>query len=254
MEIELKRDGLTLRGQMDKPAGVDKCPAVILFHGFMGSRGKEPGHQFAELAKAFVGNGMAVIRFDFNAHGDSDGEFRNMTILGELLDASKIMEYTKSLDFVTDIYIVGHSMGGVVGGMTAGYYRDYVSKLVLLAPAATMKEDSLKGSLFGIEYDAFHVPDTIPVKDGEGRQYEVGSFQIRATKTLPIYETTAMFRGKTLIIHGSEDEAVGVIGSRRYKEWMPVNTELVIIEGEGHGLNKFAFEDVKSRVVEFLKN
>ena len=74
----------------------------------------------------------------------------------------------------------------------------------------------------------------------------------RVARTLPIYETTSMFCGKTLIIHGTADDAVGVIGSRRYKECMPHNTELVLIEGEGHGLDN-SLEDIKKRVIEFLK-
>ena len=54
-----------------------------------------------------------------------------------------------------------------------------------------------------------------------------------------------MFVGKTLIIQGTVDDAVGVIGSRRYKECMPHNTELVLIEVEGHDLDN-SLEDIKN--------
>ena len=60
-----------------------------------------------------------------------------------------------------------------------------------------------------------------------------------------------MFEGETLIIHGSNDEAVGVIGSKRYKECMK-NVTLEIIEGENHGLNALAESDIERKVVDFL--
>lgn len=67
-----------------------------------------------------------------------------------------------------------------------------------------------------------------------------------------LWNYTFVFVGKTLIIHGTADDAEGVIGSCRYKECMPHNTKLVLIEGEGHGLDN-SLEDIKKRVIEFLK-
>lgn len=74
---------------------------------------------------------------------------------------------------------------------------------------------------------------------------------IEIKRCLLIYEITHSV-GKTLIIHGTADDAEGVIGSCRYKECMPHNTELVLIEGEGHGLDN-SLDDIKKRVIEFLK-
>ena len=67
-----------------------------------------------------------------------------------------------------------------------------------------------------------------------------------------LWNYTFVFVGKTLIIHGTADDAVGIIGSCRYKECMPHNTKLVLIEDEGHVLDN-SLEDIKKRVIEFLK-
>ena len=251
MNVTLKRDGLTLRGELLKP-DVEKCPILIIFHGFMANIGKDDKSMFYQIAHECLNNGIATIRFDFDGHGDSDGEFCDMNVLSEILDAAKIIDYVRGLDFVTEINLLGHSQGALIGGMMAGYYRECISKLIMLAPAATIKDDSLIGSCFGTPYDMINVPDKFPVKDNEGNHYEVGGMYFRVARTLPIYETTSMFCGKTLIIHGTADDAVGVIGSRRYKECMPHNTELVLIEGEGHGLDN-SLDDIKKRVIEFLK-
>lgn len=250
MEISIKRDGLTLRGDLMKP-DCEKCPVAIIFHGLMSNRGKDRPGLFSRIADALVKRGIAVVRFDFDGHGESDGDFEDMTVYSELLDASKIIKYVHGLDFAEDIYIVGHSLGGLVGGMIAGYYREWVKKLVMLAPAATAKDDALKGSCFGIMYDAYNTPEHVKMRNLEGKEFLLGDFYFRTARTLPIYETTSMFKGETLIIHGTDDEAVGVIGSKRYAECME-NVKLDLIEGEQHGLSLFSLDRVTDEVAEFL--
>lgn len=248
MRIEIQRDGITLVGDLLKP-DADRCPAVILFHGFSSARDSD---LLCEIADLCVEKGMAAVKFDLNGHGESGGKLSDMNAYSELLDASKIMDYVRGLDFVTDIYIVGHSMGGVVGGMTAGHYRDIVKKLVMLAPAGGMKRDAQLGNYFGEAYDADNIPDFFPVMS-EKRDINdsLGGFFFRVAKTLPIYEVTSQFEKETLIIHGTQDEAVSFEGSKLYKEYLP-QAELVLVEGENHGLNAFARKDVVKRVAEFL--
>lgn len=249
MKINLQRDGLTLRGEMLKP-DVEKCPMVIIFHGLISSIDDGAG-MFHKIADACVKKGMAAIMFDFDGHGNSDGDFSDMNVYSELLDAAKIVDYVRKLDFVTDIYVVGHSQGALVGGMMSGYYHEIISKLVMLAPAATIKDDALVGLCFGVPYDKVNVPERMPMVNDQKEKFEIGDFYFRVARTLPIYETTSMFHGKTLIIHGTKDAAVGVIGAKRYKEHMD-NVELILIEGETHGLCEFSLDSVVEKVAEFL--
>lgn len=95
--------------------------------------GYERDGLFQALADLLTEKGIAVVRFDFNGHGKSDGSFTDMNVLNEIEDAIAILEYVRKLDFVTEIYVIGHSQGGVVAGMLAGYYPDVIHKLVLLA-------------------------------------------------------------------------------------------------------------------------
>ena len=62
----------------------------------------------------YTEKGIAVIKFDFDGHGESDGDFSDMNVYSEILDAAKVIDYVRNLDFVTDIYIVGHSQGALV--------------------------------------------------------------------------------------------------------------------------------------------
>ena len=50
MDINIKRDGLTLRGRLERPDTESKCPAAIIFHGFTGDLGYERDGLFQALA------------------------------------------------------------------------------------------------------------------------------------------------------------------------------------------------------------
>lgn len=250
MKIEIQRDGLTLRGELLKP-DAEKCPVAIIFHGLMSSIGKNDDHIFVKIAKSLYDKGIASVRFDFHGHGESDGDFSDMTVYGEILDAVKILEYTRKLDFATEIYIVGHSQGGLVGGMLAGYYREVIDRLVLLAPAATIKTDALNGSCFGQMYDKYIVPKSVTMYNTYKERFDLGEPYYKTAKTLPIFDTTALFKGETLIIHGSKDEAVNCIAAKQYGECMP-NARVHILEGETHGLDAFSLDETVKEIAEFL--
>ena len=95
------------------------------------------------------------------------------------------------------------------------------------------------------------MPEYIEMINTERERFHLGGLYFRVARTLPIYDTTSMFEGKTLIIHGTKDEAVGVIGSKRYGECMD-NVTLDLIEDETHGLDTFSLDKVVAEVADFL--
>lgn len=228
MNVEIKRDGLTLRGILNTPKK-DKFDLVILMHGFTADKGDQPGSLLYELANNFEERGLATLRFDFNGHGQSDGEFKNMTVLNELGDAEAILEYARSIEGVEKLYLLGHSQGGVVASMMAGYYPDKINKLILLSPAATLKDDAQNGNLQGSEYDPNNVPDELRILDGK----TVGGFYLRTAQKLPIYEVAGLYKGPVCLIHGSDDEIVNNIASERYSDTYS-NSELHLIPSADH--------------------
>ncbi|MBQ4431989.1 MAG: alpha/beta hydrolase, partial [Synergistaceae bacterium] len=118
--IPVQIDGAVgkLSAVIQKPELKDgqKCPLVMILHGFTGSKNDKLLTTFAD---ALVTEGIASIRFDFNGHGESDGDFVNMTVLNEIEDAKQVYEYVRDLRYVSDVSISGHSQGGVVSSMLA---------------------------------------------------------------------------------------------------------------------------------------
>ena len=92
---------------------------------------------------------------------ESEGEFRDMTVPNEIEDAKKVVEYVRDLRYVSDLAIVGHSQGGVVAAMTAGELgTDAFRAVALMAPAAVLRDDAIRGSTFGKQYDPLVVGTT----------------------------------------------------------------------------------------------
>ena len=222
----------------------DKCPMVILMHGFIANKNMAP---IKGLAKALAEEGIASIRFDFDAHGKSEGQFINMTIANEIEDARAVLNYVKTLPYVTKIAFAGHSQGGVIAGMLAGELEDSPLKpccLLQLAPAAVLKDDALAGQCMNARYDASNPPAYVNVFF-----HKLGRDFILAAQKLPIYETSCRYSGKVCLIHGTKDAIVPVSYSEKYNQGYP-DSELHLLEGEGHFMRSREVRELSCR---FLK-
>ena len=73
--ICLTRDGLTLRGLLERP-NENPSKLAILFHGFTGHLHPEEDSLYSKICKRLNEAGIATLRMDFNGHGQSDGLFR----------------------------------------------------------------------------------------------------------------------------------------------------------------------------------
>lgn len=248
MKIEIQREGQTLRGVLEGTTTVKNDRVAILMHGFMGNRGLQAGQLLYDLSHALNEAGVPTLRFDFMGCGHSDGDFAKMTVLGELLDGMAIIDFVRTQMGAKEIDLVGHSQGGVVASMLAGYYRDIIDKLVLLAPAATLKDDALIGECQGTTYDPKHIPLTINVH-GQA----VSGQYFRTAQLLPIYETAQHFAGPALIIHGLEDQVVSPEAARKYNVILP-ESKLYLLEGEDHMLEGAKLPEILTTVSDFLTN
>ena len=137
----------------------DRCPMVLLMHGIFSSKDYNP---MPSLAKALAKAGIASIRFDFDGHGKSEGRMQDMTIEKEIADAMAIWEYARSLPYVTQIGLLGHSQGGVIASMTAGRLaaagRHVPAGVVLLAPGSVIKQACQGGKFFNARFDPADPP------------------------------------------------------------------------------------------------
>lgn len=220
-----------LSAVVQTPDGKDKFPLVIICHGFTGNKDSK---LLTSLADYLEADGIASIRFDFNGHGESEGRFQDMTVLNELEDAKHVYEYARDMRGVTSVSIAGHSQGGVVTSMVAGELgAKNIKAVALMAPAAVLRDDAIRGILQGTVYDSINVPEYVEIYRG----LRVGRNYIKTAQTLPIYETAKNFRGPAFMIHGTTDIIVPYTYSLRYKE-IYRKAELELLDGFDHGFTQ----------------
>ena len=211
-----------------------KTPLLVLCHGFGGNK---EGKIFDCLADSLNKKGIAVLRFDFNGHGKSEGKFEEMTVPNEIEDAKCILRYASSLPWVGKIAMGGHSQGGVVTAMTSGQLAKEANKeikkiqaVVLLAPAAVLRDDALRGNTFGKMYDPKNPPAKIEMWGGNA----LGGNYIRTATNLPIYETAKNYKGAECILHGDADRVVPYTYGQRF-HYLNKKSEWHLMTDADHG-------------------
>lgn len=241
--IVLQRDGLNLVGEREEPFG-EVYDMALIMHGITADKNRP---LLREIADRLRDENVASVRFDFNGHGESDGKFEAMTVLNELADAQTFLSYAQTDPHVRSIFLVGHSQGGVIASMLAGLYPDLVKKVVLLAPAAVLRDDALNCNTQGSQYNPNHIPDLVPFK-----QRNLGGFYLRTAQQLPIYEVSSKFTGPVSIIHGTNDQTVPLKYAQKYEE-VYANSQLHLIQNADHKFSEPYQKQAAALTADFLK-
>lgn len=232
-EIIIKRDGLELYGILERAEG-EKTPLIIMTHGIMGDCGYDENSFFSGfyfLAQKFKEAGYSSFRFDFNGNGKSQGEHEDMTVLSEILDEIKVLQTARDWDFVSDIYLFGYSQGGVVASMVAGYFREVIKGLILVSPAAVLRQNAIEGNMVGVFIDPYNVPKNITLT--LMKDFTLGEGYMRTSRTLPIYETAKDYEGPVCLIRGDADDIVPLSAIEGYLD-VYQNATFTPVEGADH--------------------
>lgn len=203
----------------------DRCDIVILMHGF------------------------AVLRFDFDGYGKSDGAEQDNTVPKMIEDAMAVWVYASKLSFVNQIILLGHSQGGVVASMLAGRLEKAGTPpagLVLLAPASVLKEYACKGRFFSASCDPHNPPETINVYG-----FKMGRENILSAQALPIDAESALFTGPVCLLHGTWDPIVPIACNEQY-DTLYRNSKLHVIRGTEH-VFLFHRRKVRRLIIDFLR-
>ena len=226
-----------------------KCPIVILCHGFTGNRN---GGLEESIARGLEVLGIASIRFDFNGHGESEGDFQQMTVPNEIEDARHVYDWVRRDGRFGKIGIEGHSQGGVVTAMLAGLLGEKALQggVVLLAPEGVIRDDAIRGQTGGQQGSLADPQD--PPEYVEVWGHRLGRDYIKTAFWLPIYETAAGYKGPACIIHGTSDRTVPyTYGLRFHQQWK--KSEWHLLDHYDHGFSPHPEEAVKLAIEFFVR-
>ena len=254
-EFYIEDDGIRLHAKLDLPAGITeedaesgkgRCPLAIIIHGLTGHMEETHIRAVASLMNEM---GIASLRVEMYGHGKSDGAFRDHNLFKWLNNAMTVTDYAKSLPFVTDLYVCGHSQGGLATIFLAGMKPENFKAVIPLSPATMIPLGARKGRGFAAglsSFDPDHIPDELPVN----AEQKVSGNYVRAAQMLDLDWAVSRYKGPVLIVHGDEDEAVPVEFSQETAAKY-CDAELVIISGDDHCYN-YHLDKVLAAIRSFL--
>lgn len=228
-DFEVKGSVGTLRGNITLPDGAETpCPTVIICHGLTGHQNEA---QLLSIRDSLLKEGYAVVKFDFNGHGSSDGPFSGMTLDNELEDLSCIYDYVQSLPEVDPkrIAVCGHSQGGLEAGVFAGDNGvEKVKCVILLAPAACIHSMAVEGNLFGYDISE-NMPDSIKFWEGK----YLSRLYAESARRMDVLARSSAYAGPVLILQGERDSKTLIRDAKRYCDYLP-NASYIPLPGLSH--------------------
>lgn len=238
-------DGPVMRGSLYRAdAGTGDAGArddlVVLHHGFASTRTEGLG-LFIGLVRALSARGFAIASFDRRAHGESDGDFADITIDTEIQDAVGSLEWLSVHPAIAAraVHLVGMSMGAVVASAAAARTHAPVASLVLWSPAAVFADEFRSGTVLGNPLDNLE-------RDGhvDFMGLRLSPAYAEAAIRFDPYGAARGFSGPVRVLHGTDDEIVPTSYALRYGDLYGERAEVTVVQEADHG-----WASVRSRAV-----
>jgi uncharacterized protein len=218
-------------------------PVVVLCHGFQGTK-VESHRIFVKMARNLVSRGMAVLRFDFRGAGDSEGNFEDVTISGEISDVVKALDWieTQSVQEGFDtgkIGLLGLSLGGLVSACAAAKDKR-VKALALWGAVSNLKASQARM----LEQRGQWIHDLPNGMVDYGGNVLGKPFFAEFEKIDPL-KKIENFTRPVCIVHGTEDITEPATNAKAYQQALgkghPLN-RMVLVKGADHTFSSVAWE------------
>ncbi|HNX81145.1 MAG TPA: lysophospholipase [Candidatus Omnitrophota bacterium] len=263
-------DKLTLFGQSWKSEASARATLVFIHGSF------EHSGRYRDTAAAFVQNGYNVYAFDLRGHGRSDGERASIHNFSDFVrDAHDVILYASRQEQAKPLFVIAHSVGGVIAIMYAlTYAPSYVSGFVLCSPALKLyaSVSPLAVAFAGIAAKLFpqlkvdplnprflsRDPAVVSAFTSDPFCYRGGFPAAAAQKLLRSQQEITPLLSKLtyplFIVHGTEDKLASIEGSRLlYQQAGSPDKSIRYYEGFYHELlNEPQKERVISDILDWL--
>jgi acylglycerol lipase len=224
---------------------------MILIHGFNSHSG-----YFAWPAEQFAGSGFASYALDHRGRGKSEGERWFVDQFSDWLgDVDKLVDIARSENPGVPVYVLGHSVGGVIGSSYVFEHQQEIAGLICesfafdvglpnlvqlafegvgyLAPHLPLY--SLKNEIFSRNPDVVAQMNSDPLIANEKQPAETASEVLKAAARLK--ENMPKFKVPVFIIHGTDDKATLPRGSQYFYDNVGSEDKtLKLYEGGYHDL------------------
>ncbi len=242
-------DGFSLAVEYSPVESAKAC--VVMAHGMTVNMYNEG--MYFKLEDRLNKLGVATIRFDFRAHGQSSGiSHQDFCISGELTDLATIMDFAKQVG-APKLALVGASFGGGISALYAGDHAADLTALVLVNPVLNYQEDFLEPvtpwarGIFPAAREELKSKTSVPVGS---RNYPIGPiFFDQMANYFPLKQL-ARFDKPLLVIHGTNDDKIDYASNQKRVAALPnQDKQFVTLDGAGHGFHEQLYEDQAAQYV-----
>lgn len=222
----LNSKGTKLCGMLSAFSNDTTQPVIVFVHGFTSNKNTKSWLQLTEM---FNKKNIATFRIDLFAHGESEGNFEDLTISEAVDDILQAIQFLKLRGY-TKIGLIGSSFGGMASIMATSKSRDIIV-LGLKSPVSDYEEVWMRR----------RTPEQIKKWQEKGiAEYEDedGNYKLRYTfyedfKNNEAYKVAPKIMIPTIIVHGDADSVVPVQESIKISQLTP-NCKLVLVKGADH--------------------
>jgi dienelactone hydrolase len=210
LRVRIERQGCRLAGVLTKTKAKEPRPGIVLLHGFTSHKDEDPiagrttGY-YAYTAERLNEAGYQVLRFDFSGHGESDGDFQEITISALVSDALAAADFLARQPGVqaNRIGLIGSSLGGIIAACSAARDKRIRSVALWNAPPYPLHTLSV---LLGWERisEAFRSGSTSFPWEGRGQVTLRKAFFDELVTISPLVEI-AKFQGPMLVVVTRQD-------------------------------------------------
>lgn len=228
-------DGLRLCGTFVRPA-LAAGPAVVLVHG--GGVTRDEGGFFTRLANGLAAGGLPNLRFDYRAHGESEGRQEELTISGVLNDIYAAVERVTDAVDGGPVSLVGASFGGGISAYFAAHHPSLLHRVVLLNPLLNYKKRFIDDKPYWCDNRINEeAADELDARGfvAHSPSFKLGRPLLNETFYVQPHRSLGQIKAPTLIVHGTGDTFVPVQSSRDSLAQFRCVAELVEIGGAQHG-------------------
>ncbi len=226
-EFFIEDDRIRLHAKLDMPENAEKCPLLIIVHGLTGDMEE---HHLVAIRKTANEIGFAALRVEMYGHGQSEGDFADHTLFKWISNIMRVTDYARNLPFVTDIYLAGHSQGGLLTILAAGMRPDAYKAIIPMSAALVIPEGARNGKMLAC-FDPDHIPDELEIWG-----HPLKGDYFRCAQMIHAEDAIRRYTRPVLLVHGEKDEAVPVRYSIDAAK-MYADSRLVITPEDDHGFH-----------------
>ena len=243
ISVHFHRGEMVIYGQIFIPEGEGPFPAVIISGGLFTTH-----YLYQGAARTFAENGIVSVIYDPTCMGEgaeSDGDLLDFSPLTQASDIEAIVSAVAELPYVNgnDIFLWGHSMGGLASGYVGFNNPELIRGMILVEPAFHMNGEARE-----LSPDADGIPDevTTPIR--------IGGAYYRDLLKFDIYDNMSDYKRNVIIYAGTMSPSIGSDQPEvltRADELLP-SSELIFVEGTNHGFQGSPMTRVIEESVAFI--